>query len=52
MIFNVIVSGVLALLVWSAYSNFEFALNGGQINALFSSVKEEAGAFSIKKLEI
>ena len=41
-----LVSGVFAILVWSAYSNFEFALNGGQINGywktLFSSVKEEA----------
>lgn len=46
MIFNAVASVVFAILAWSAYSNLEFALNGGQINGwwrtLFSSVKEEA----------
>jgi len=46
MIFNVIVSGVFAILVWSAHSHLEFVLNGGQIDGywktLFLSVKEEA----------
>lgn len=41
-----LISCVFAILFWSAYSNFKFILNGGQIDGywktLFSSIKEEA----------